>query len=322
MIRFLNHYHVSRMRQNKILVICDLHEIVLQKYAAQIDHKPYLAKANSDKWSQAIQQIQPKTIIINTEFFTGKMMQIWRSILPKEPLCVVRAGASLSRCDLLAAKLYSIHITNTPGVNSKYVADYMNQILFKSYSSSDRIAIIGVGNIGSLIAITAADYRVDFILFNKSKTSNRLSILDDEKIIFAQDLEEAIIQANKIAISLPLGVSTRGIITAKLIAKIPQNAILISVSPLEIFTNEALQALYHRKDIQVTFDDIQSELQRIYQILGSPDPLRNHFLMDTKAAASQECQNAMTSAAIEKGISLNPTKQDQDSPPCQIKSRL
>lgn len=51
-------------------------------------------------------------------------------------------------------------------------------------------------------------------------------------------------------------------------------------------------------------DDLKSDLQRIHQIFGSPGSLRQHFLMDEKAVAGVECQNAMTSTAIEKGMSL------------------
>lgn len=179
----------------------------------------------------------------------------------------------------------------------------MNQILFQQYASSDRIAIIGVGNIGSHIAMAASDRNANFILYNKTQKSDRLNILGIKNTFtFAPNLEKAIIQANKIAISLPLDDSTQSIITAEVITKISPKATLISVSPLEIFTSNALRELYNRNDINVFFDDINSELQRVFKIIGSPHPLRSNFIMETKAAASLECQNAMTSAAIEKSI--------------------
>lgn len=311
------------MCKNKILVICPLHEAVLQKYAEQVDYRPHLSKTSSFEWQKSIQQTKATIIIINTEYFTREMMQIWRNYLPTESLTIVRAGTSLSKCDLEAAHLYSIHVFNTPGVNSKYVADYMNQILFEKPLSIDRIAIIGVGNIGSRIALAAVDHQIDFVLYNKNKGSNHLQILG-EKLVFSHNLETAITPVNKIAISLPLDASTHGIITAKIIDKIQQNAILVCVSPLEIFTGEALMALYHRNDIRVFFDDINSELQRVYQMMGSPNPLRDNFIMDTRAAASAECQNAMTSAAIEK--SLVAIKQPASSfyvcsPPFKIRNK-
>src|ERR1700730_12919984 len=133
------------MHHNRqILVICHLHEAVLQKYAALIEHRSDLAQATLPDWQQSIEQIKPKSIIFNTEIFNRDMMQIWRNCLPDEPLYAIRAGTSLSRCDLDAAQFYSIRAFNTPGVNSKYAADYMNGYLFSQYSPSDRIAIIGV----------------------------------------------------------------------------------------------------------------------------------------------------------------------------------
>jgi lactate dehydrogenase-like 2-hydroxyacid dehydrogenase len=294
---FFMHYN------QQILVICHLHEMVLQKYAADIKHRPDLARAALLDWQQAIEQTKPRLVIFNTEIFNKDMMQIWRNCLPDEPLYVIRAGTSLSRCDLEAAQFYSISVLNTPGINSKYAADYMNRYLFNPFSPSDRIAIIGVGNIGSRIAMAAADHQIDFILYNKSRKSSFLKHLD-QKIKFALHLEEAIVQANKIAISLPLDHSTQGIITEDLINKIPQNSLLISVSPPKVFTDAALQKLYHRADIHVIIDDLKSDLQRVHQVIGSPDTFRQHFLMDEKAVASVECQNEMVSTAIEKGITL------------------
>lgn len=291
------HYNQS------ILVICHLHEAVLQKYTGHIVHRPNLAQATLPDWKQAIEQVKPKLIIFNKEIFNEDIMKTWRNCLPDEPLYVIRAGTSLSRCDLEAAEFYSIGALNTPGVNSKYAADFMNDYLFNPCSPSDRIAIIGVGNIGSRIAIAAVNHQVGFVLYNKSQRSNFLEHLGQE-IPFALNLEEAIARANKIAISLPLDKSTQGIITEDLINKIPRNAMLISVSPSKVFTDAALRKLYHRADIHVIIDDLKSELQRIHQIIGRPDSLRQHFLMDEKAAAGVECQNAMTSTAIEKGMSL------------------
>jgi phosphoglycerate dehydrogenase-like enzyme len=286
-----------------ILVICHLHEAILQKYAGHIVHRPDLARATLPDWQQAIEQVKPKLIIFNTEIFNKDMMQIWRNCLPDEPLYAIRAGTSLSRCDLEAAQFYSIAALNTPGVNSKYAADYMNRYLFDPYSPSDRIAIIGVGNIGSRIAIAAANHEVDFVLYNKSQKSTLSEHLNQE-VKFALNLEEVIAQTNKIAISLPLNEGTQGIITEDLVNKISQDSLLISVSPQKVFTDAALRKLYHRADIHVIIDDLKSELQRIHQIIGSPDSLRQHFLMDEKAVASVECQNSMTSTAIEKGMSL------------------
>lgn len=296
---FFRKYRVENMHKPNILVICPLNETVSKEYAEHINYKPYLTKTNLIEWEQNIQAIKPSIIVINTEYFTREMMQIWRKYLPTQPIAIVRGGTSLSKCDLKAANDYTIQVFNTPGVNSKYVADYMNGILFREKSSSDRIAIIGVGNIGSRILSEAVDHDIDFVLYNKTKN---LSFIPKEK--FSPSLEIAMNKANKIAISLPLDASTRGIITPDIIAKIPLNAMVICVSPHEIFTNDALRALYQRQDIHVIFDDIPPTLEKISRIIGNPKPPRSNFNTVTKATASAECQNAMAAAAIEKSQNL------------------
>ena len=87
MTRFLSDKNV-RLRQNKILVICHLHEVVSQKYAAQIDYKPYLSHANLLQWQSAIQQIKPNVIIFNTERVTREKMRVLRDYLPGKQLAV------------------------------------------------------------------------------------------------------------------------------------------------------------------------------------------------------------------------------------------
>lgn len=313
MIKFISNKHINLMSQTKILVICHLQEPILKKYAAQLDYQPDLSRANLAEWHSAMQEIRPTVIIYNTESITREMLQAWRDSIKKERLAIVRAGTSLSKCDLNAAKLYSIQVYNTPGINSKYVADYINHILFKQYASSDRVAIIGTGHIGSGVAIAARDHGADFVLYNKTKKAD---LLKSTKAAFAHTLEDAIIQAHKIAISLPLDATTQGIITSKIVTKIPRNALLICVSPFKIFTEDALRALYKREDIQVIFDDIRLELQEILRIVGNPNPVRNNFILETKAAASPECQNAMASAAIEKVIALTVPKEDHDTTLC------
>ncbi len=69
----------------QILVICHLHEAVLQKYAARITHRPDLAQVTSSDWQQAIEHIKPKIIVFNKEIFNKDMMQIWRNCLLDEP---------------------------------------------------------------------------------------------------------------------------------------------------------------------------------------------------------------------------------------------
>ena len=78
---------------------------------------------------------------------------------------------------------------------------------------------------------------------------------------------------------------------------------LVSVSEPKIFS-DALQALFKRDDLFVVIDHLASEFDDIYKIMGCDSNLRKNFLMVEEAAASEECKQAMSLAAIEKCMSI------------------
>ena|SRR3990167_5377768 len=295
----------------KILVICNLQKDILEEYNSKIKYIPNLSDCCQSDWEHAIKSVMPKIVLYGTGYFTKDMIATWRNYLPNEKLYIVRKGVSLSRCDLDAAKNYSITVLNTPGINSIFVANYMSQFLFKENKKFDRVAIIGVGKIGKNVAIEAEKNKVDTILYSKTLKNNfDLDIIKSENKIknshsqIAKNLEEAFSTSNKIAISLPLDKDTNAIINANHIDLIRKGSVLVSASSPHIFTDEALRTLYDRNDIFVVIDHLKSELEETYKIIWHTDLLRENFIMDEKAAASPECQQAMSLAAIKKCIDL------------------
>ena len=56
----------------------------------------------------------------------------------------------------------------------------------------------------------------------------------------------------------------------------------------------------YREDLFIVIDHLASEFEDIYKIMECDARLRKNFLMLEEAAASKECQQAMSRAAIEK----------------------
>lgn len=282
------------MKNSSILIICKIPEFLLTKYNEIINYLPNLSDENSSEWDKKIRIIKPAVILLGTGRFTREMMQIWRKYLPHENLSIVRKGVSLERRDLQAASDYSINVFNTPGINSAFVADYMSQFLFQNTLPSDRLSIIGTGKIGMAVFSKAEKNNTPTILYTR-----HTNYPNNKKSIVTNSLNDAFSKANKIAIALPLNESTKGIVKLGHIEIMPKNSLLICISSPKIFSNEALKKLFDRDDIFVVIDHLKSELDEVYKIINHPT-LRSNFIMDEKAAASDECQEAMAQAALKK----------------------
>lgn len=224
----------------------------------------------------------------------------------------MRKGISLGRCDLAAAREYHIDVFNLPGVNTIFVTNFMKKFLFRDNKPTDCISIIGTGTIGQKIIHEAVNNNIPIIVHSKTLKNNEdlkkkkwfSDLPANCNIEVAPMIDQAFMHANKIAISIPYVKDTMGIIHEGYVNKIPLNGLLVSVSEPKIFSDVALRALFKRDDLFVVIDHLASEFDDIYKIMGCDSNLRENFLMVEEAAASEECQQAMSLAAIEKCMSI------------------
>lgn len=296
---------------NNILVVCKIQDEILKKYTSQIIYKPHLAEFTEPEWEEFIKSINPDVVLFGTIHFTREMMKIWREYKPTSKLSIVRKGISLGRCDLNAAKEYSIDVFNLPGVNSLFVVNFMKKYLFEENKPTDVLSVIGIGSIGQRVIQEAVKQHVAILLHSKTlKTHEGLkkklwfnALPATCSVNIATTLEQAFAGSTKIAISIPYNPDTKGIVKEKHINRIPRGALLVSVSEPKIFSDDALRALYDRTDIFVVIDHLATEFNDLYNIIGS-NYLRENFLLLEDAATSIECQQAMSLAAIEKCLSI------------------
>lgn len=296
----------------KILVVCKIQDEILEKYHSKIIYKPHLDEFYESEWEEWIKHHKPDIVLFGTIHFTKAMMRIWRKHQPDQPLYIVRKGISLGRCDLAAAKEYAIEVFNLPGVNTIFVANFMKKFLFKENGLTDRIAIIGTGTIGQKIIHEAVNHHMSIRVYSKTlKNDDDLKrkswfsgLPNDYDIKVATTLEQAFSYGSKIAISVPYDNDTKGMINDNQIKMIPDHSLLVSVSEPKIFSDNALRALYKREDLTVVIDHLASEFKDIYKIMSCDYTLRKNFIMVEEAAASSECQQAMSQAALEKCLAI------------------
>src|SRR3990167_6526616 len=154
-----------------ILAVCKIHDALLEKHASKIIYRPHLAEFSPQEWEDLIKSVKPDVVLYGTIHFTKEMMETWRKYKPEGTLHIVRKGISLGRCDLAAADKLSIEVSNLPGVNTVFVANFMKQFLFQENTPTDRIAIIGTGTIGQKVIFEAASHDMPITLHSKTLKS-------------------------------------------------------------------------------------------------------------------------------------------------------
>lgn len=283
----------------KILTICSLNDKLLLKYHDYLEYRPLSNDESDESWEHLIKHYRPLVILFGLQTIDDKKLSFWRKLQPADQLKLVRKGTSLHRVDFAAAKKYAVDLLNTAGANAPFVAQFILELLLAENKKKGPIAVLGVGNIGSIVVSQLLEAGKQLLLFNRS-----LHSFEERDYIYSSDLLNIFERADQIAICLPLNQETIGMITEKHIRAVPENGQILCVSPPRILSREAVSALHERRDLHVTFDHVASGLTFIYEALGHQQ-LRPDFIFEEKAAAGDECQYAMGEAAILKALDKN-----------------
>jgi len=272
----------------KPLVIAKFTEKSLSIFKDQIIYKPEFSSDNIDitKWQEVIKTYLPTTIIFDTGIFSKAMLRSWREFIPDGHLILIRKGVTLARCDLETAAKLKIAVFNTPGINPPFIANYICEFLFKDKTAKE-IVVLGSGNISELVAgkMSAAGANLTIIGRNNLKIT---AIINAFK------------KADAIVICLPFKAETKELINEKAINAIPHGAKFTSISFPTILTDRAIKALHAREDIDVIFDYLKEEFDKVREIIGSD--IRSNFILAEKATASDACQQALDKAAMELAL--------------------
>lgn len=293
------------LNNRRLLVIAKFHSDSVKIFKDIINYYPNLDADNLNEWEQTIQQLKPQAIIFGTNTINSKMLNIWREAVPNQKLFLIRRGVTLARCDVTTASKLEIQVFNTPGVNAPYISKFICDLLFNK-NNSKKVAILGLGQIGALVAKQAAEMQCFLNLYSKKlfNSSTRELVLHDlnlnnyDHIVCHQSIKSAFKSSDGMVVALPFANETIGLITANDIQEIPSHSTFISISFPKVLTDEAMRELYNRTDINVIFDHLKHEIMDTKKILGI-DKLRPNFILDEQAATAYACQRAMDNAAME-----------------------
>jgi D-3-phosphoglycerate dehydrogenase len=189
---------------------------------------------------------------------------------------VVRAGTGVNTIDVQYATTRNIQVMNTPGANSNSVAELVfcfmlaasrrlvdadisvkkgqwEKTKFMGRELQGKVlGIIGLGNIGSLVAEKARGFCMEVIGFDPLVSEARAAEIG----VKIKPLGEIFTQADFITLHVPLNDKTRGMIGAELLNSLKKGAMLINTARAEVIDRAALLGLLEKREDLILGTDI------------------------------------------------------------------
>ncbi len=233
-------------------------------------------------------------IIVGTSQKISEVM--FESINDRKIIATISSG--IDHIKIPVDKYELITVINTPNANVQSVAEYTigcilcaakrlkeGNILFEKGKTKKfltnspqelygkKIGIVGAGTISQKIMEYAQFFGMKIYCWTKHPEKYRDL---EKKGVFFTSLEEIAEKCSIISVNLPNVSETRGIISKRLIKKMKNDTIFISISRIEVLEWKALikraidsSSFYVNLDVDV-FDELVNEIQNINNVVITP----------------------------------------------------
>ena len=221
-------------------------------------------------------------------------------------------GVDPSRVDLDGAKEFKVWVTNQPGSNSVSVAELvfgqMIALVRHTFEANKAVkenrwseylkfigtelaektlGIIGMGNIGTRVAVRARAFEMDFLVYDPYIPESHVTALGGKLV----GLDELLAESDVVTIHCPLTHETSGMIDERRLALMKASAYLINAARGGIVSEDALwRALQERKIAGAALDVVENE-----------PPAKNHPLFQLDNVVLTPHIGALTFEASKRG---------------------
>jgi D-3-phosphoglycerate dehydrogenase len=208
-------------------------------------------------------------LIVRSEKVTAAVMDA----LPRLRV-VVRAGAGYDNVDVKYARKRGVDVMNTPGANANAVAEEVIALMLadarfivpadasvrrgewekKAFMGREitgkTVGIVGLGNIGRLVIRRLRGFECRILGYDPLVTIERAREFGVEPV----DLDELFAEADYITLHIPETESTRGLVSAKLLSLMKQNATIVNCARAGIIDEQALREARKSKNLRFLND--------------------------------------------------------------------
>lgn len=176
--------------------------------------------------------------------------------------CVIRAGAGYDNIDFVYARTKGIDVMNTPGANSNAVAEEVIAMILAAFRhlvpadvttragewnkkkymgrelTGKTVGILGLGNIGRLLVKRLQGFECKVLGYDHFLSKQRALNIGATPT----ELDEIFSTADVISIHVPGGPATKNMISAELIGKMKDGAMLVNCARYGVVDEDAIRA--------------------------------------------------------------------------------
>lgn len=253
-------------------------------------------------------------------------------MLPQLEL-IIRAGAGYDNIDTAYARSKNIDVMNTPGANSNAVAEeviamYLATSRFliqgdittrqglwekKNFMGSEisykTVGIVGLGNIGKLVAKRLQGFEVKLLAYDPFISASYAQDLNIEIV----SIEDIFKRSDCVTLHIPETKESKGIVNKRLLETMKDGAVLINCARSGIINEEDLREVKKNKRILFCNDVYEKDEPGIKSVTDIADIMLPHLGANTheanfnaaKRAAEQVVdyyENGVTKCVINKDL--------------------
>jgi D-3-phosphoglycerate dehydrogenase len=252
----------------KILIATKLHPVAREVLQA---HGAYEVVQEEETDLAGLASLHPDTyaLIVRSEQVTQEVIDLFAELR-----VIVRAGAGFNTIDTRYARKKGIDVMNTPGANANAVAEEVVAMMLadarhvipahlstregkwekKAFMGREvahkTIGIVGLGNIGQLVARRLAGFEVRLLGYDPAISLERAKALNIE----IATMEEIFEESDYITLHIPENDETRGIVTTGLLSRLKDGATIVNCARAGIIDEAALRKIKDEKNIHFLND--------------------------------------------------------------------
>lgn len=246
-------------------------------------------------------------IIVRSEKITAEIIDA----LPRLKV-IARAGAGYDNIDSAHARGKGVDVMNTPGANANAVAEEVIALMLadarrlveadistragkwekKKFMGREitgkTIGIVGLGNIGQLVARRLAGFEARLIGYDPIISQERADAVHVELM----ELEQVFEQADIVTLHIPENAETRGIINEALLGKMKEGATLINCARAGVLDEDALRRIKPIKKLRFLNDVYQADKEGPKSVADIADIMVPHLGASTLEANTNAARRA------------------------------
>jgi len=290
----------------KVLIPTKLDNVAVEILSA---HGNYQVIQNESVELHALAQEHPDAyaLIVRSEKVTADLIDAL-----SELKVIVRAGAGFNNIDIKFARKKNIDVMNTPGANSNAVAEEVLAMILADARhiiqadasaragkwekrrflgrevAGKTIGIVGLGNIGRLVAKRLSGFEVSLLGYDPVISSERAAELN----VQLTDLETLFSESDYVTLHFPENDETRGMVDSRLVSLMKEGSTIVNCARAGIVAEDAIRQARDERKIRFLNDVYHTDVQGEKSVADIADIMLPHLGASTVEANYNAARSA------------------------------